>query len=207
MQCCIVSPADACCTTFNAGYLGYCDDTAIWLIQVMGESIHWLDYYAANQQPLAHYAEKLKEWRVKHGIRYTAHLLPHDAARRDAHGISYVENLAKQGIYSVRVVPRTMDIWAGINTLRELLMRSFFHLRTQQRTRNWRGVEEPGGVERLELYRSRPPGRDGAQAEMPVHDGNSHTADAARTFAEAWSHGLLYADDLKKQRPKRARMK
>ena len=29
--------------------------TAIWLVQIMGDSFHWLDHYAASQQPLAHY--------------------------------------------------------------------------------------------------------------------------------------------------------
>ncbi len=198
--------ADKTAPTFTAWDLGLSDHTAIWLIQVMGNSFHWLDYYAANQQPLAHYADKMMEWRRMHGIDFTAHLLPHDAARRDAHGVSYVENLTKLGIRHVRVVPRTTDVWSGINTLRELLLRSFFHLRTLERTRNLRGELEPGGVERLELYRSHPPGRDGARTEMPVHDGNSHTADAARTFAEAWSHDMLYNDMRQAGRNARARL-
>lgn len=79
---------------------------------------------------------------------------------------------------NVRVVPRTTDVWRGINTLRELLERSFFHARTQEKARGFCGEEEPGGVEHLELYRSRPPGVGGAIAESPVHDGHSHTADA-----------------------------
>ena len=44
------------------------------------------------------------------------HILPHDAARRDAHGISYVENMSRLGLANVRVVPRTTDVWRGINT-------------------------------------------------------------------------------------------
>ena len=103
-------------------------------------------------------------------------------------------------------VPRTTDVWRGINTLRELLERSFFHARTQERVRGVRGEEEPGGVEHLELYRSRPPGAGGSLVESPVHDGHSHTADAARTFAEAWSHGLLHGPGNDRGRGRRARM-
>lgn len=119
--------ADPDAPTFTAWDLGLSDHTAIWLVQVMGDSFHWLDHYAANQQPLAHYVEKMKEWEKAHGVAVTAHLLPHDAARRDAHGISYVENMSRLGLANVRVVPRTTDVWRGINTLRELLERSFFH--------------------------------------------------------------------------------
>ena len=198
--------ADPEAPSFTAWDLGLSDHTAIWLVQVLGDSFHWLDYYAANQQPLAHYVEKMREWENRHGVAVTAHLLPHDAARRDAHGVSYVENMGRLGLANVRVVPRTTDIWRGINTLRELLERSFFHARTQERVRNGRGEEEPGGVEHLELYRSRPPGASGAVTESPVHDGHSHTADAARTLAEAWSHGLLHGPGNDGGRSRRARM-
>lgn len=127
--------ADPDAPTFTAWDLGLSDHTAIWLVQVMGDSFHWLDHYAANQQPLAHYVEKMKEWEKAHGVAVTAHLLPHDAARRDAHGISYVENMSRLGLANVRVVPRTTDVWRGINTLRELLERSSSHARTQERVR------------------------------------------------------------------------
>lgn len=118
--------ADPDAPTFTAWDLGLSDHTAIWLVQIMGDSFHWLDHYAASQQPLAHYVEKMKDWEKNHGVAVTFHLLPHDAARRDAHGISYVENMGRLGLVNVRVVPRTTDVWRGINTLRELLERSFF---------------------------------------------------------------------------------
>lgn len=191
--------------TFTSWDLGLSDHTAIWLVQVMGDQFHWVDHYAANQEPLAHYAEQMKKWEHVYGITVAAHLLPHDAARRDAHGVSYVENMARLGLSNVRVVPRTTDIWRGINTLRELLSRSFFHARTQEKRRNMRGEEEPGGVEHLELYRSKTSGSGGVLAENPVHDSHSHTADSARTFAEAWAHDMLHGPlDLKGR--KRAKM-
>lgn len=146
----------------------------------------------------------MKEWEKAHGVAVTAHLLPHDAARRDAHGISYVENMARLGLANVRVVPRTTDVWRGINTLRELLERSFFHARTQERVRG-----------RARRRRSRRRGTSGIvqvqaagcgrfRGGEPVHDGHSHTADAARTFAEAWSHGLLHGPGNDRGRGRRA---
>lgn len=50
--------ADPDAPTFTAWDLGLSDHTAIWLVQIMGDSFHWLDHYAASQQPLAHYVEK-----------------------------------------------------------------------------------------------------------------------------------------------------
>lgn len=47
------------------------------------------------------------------------------------------------------------------------------------------------GIGSLEFYRSLPPGSNGCVREMPLHDECSHGADAARTFAEAVSHGLV----------------
>ena len=67
-------------------------------------------------------------------------------------------------------------------------------------------IKSLSGVEHLELYRSRPPGAGGSVVESPVHDGHSHTADAARTFAEAWSHGLLHGPGNDRGRGRRARM-
>lgn len=198
-------PIESDAPIFTAWDLGLSDHTAIWLVQVVGGSIHWLHFYAANQEPLAHFAEKMKQWESELGCRISAHLLPHDAARRDAHGMSYVENLAKLGIYNVRVVPRTTDIWQGINSLRELLTHSYFHARTLEKCKNHFGEEEPSGMEHLEMYHSRPPGASGVLSESPVHDVHSHAADAARTFAEAWSHHLLLQDSPK-LKPRRARM-
>lgn len=170
--------------------LGLSDHTAIWLVQSRGGQVYWLDHYAANQQPLEHYADKIREWEGRYGV-VAAHFLPHDAARRDPHGHSYVESLARQGICAVRVVPRTPDVWRGINVLRGLLSRSWFHRATLMGRVNLRGEKEPSGLACLEMYRTAPPGASGVCREAPLHDAASHSADAARTFAEAHSHGLV----------------
>jgi hypothetical protein len=41
------------------------------------------------------------------------------------------------------------------------------------------------------MYRSAPASASGAYRDTPVHDAASHSADAARMFAEALSHGLV----------------
>ena len=189
---------------YTAWDLGLSDHTAIWLIQQMGGQVYWLHHYAANQLPLEHFAAKMHEWEQSYG-RIATHFLPHDAAHRDPHGQSYVESLAQCGITAVRVVPRTPDIWRGINSLRVLLPRSWFHRNTMLERLNARGEKEPSGLTCLEMYHSAPPAAGGALHDRPVHDAFSHSADAARMFAEAHAHGMLSPLALHRS-PRLARM-
>ena len=189
---------------YTAWDLGLSDHTAIWLVQHWGGAVYWLNHYAANQLPLEHYAEKMREWERRYGP-IAAHFLPHDAAHRDPHGQSYVESLAKEGIHAVRVVPRTPDVWRGINALRGILDRSWFHRDTLLCCTNLRGEQEPSGLTCLEMYRTAPPGVSGTCREAPLHDAASHSADAARMFAEALTHGLVAPLNLHRS-PRRAKM-
>lgn len=189
---------------YTAWDLGLSDHTAIWLVQHWGGQIYWLNHYAANQLPLEHYAEKMHEWEQKYGPIAT-HFLPHDAAHRDPHGQSYVESLAKCGISAVRVVPRTPDVWRGINALRGLLSRSWFHRDTLRERLNARGEKEPSGLTCLEMYHTAPPESGGSYREAPVHDQFSHSADAARMFAEAYTHGMVTPMHMRHE-PRLARM-
>lgn len=175
---------------YTAWDLGLSDHTAIWLVQCYGGQVYWLNHYAANQLPLEHFAEHIKYWQQVYGP-VAAHFLPHDAAHRDPHGHSYVESLARCGIHSVRVVPRTPDIWRGINALRKLLERSWFHPDTLRQRMNPAGVLEPSGLTCLEMYRMAEGAEGTICRETPVHDAASHSADAARMFAEAYEHGML----------------
>lgn len=189
---------------YTAWDLGLSDHTAIWLVQYWGGSVYWLNHYAANQLPLEHYAGKMREWEQQYGT-VAAHFLPHDAAHRDPHGQSYVESLAKEGIVAVRVVPRTPDVWRGINSLRGLLAKSWFHRNTLLQRTNAKGEKEPSGLACLEMYRTAPAGANGSCREVPLHDAASHSADAARMFAEALTHGLA-APVVQRLAPRRARM-
>ncbi len=184
--------------------LGLSDHTAIWLIQIVGGEIYWLDHYSANQQGIDHFVHHIKKWEEMYGS-IEEHFLPHDAAHRDPHGHSYVESLARRGISSVRVVPRTPDVWRGINQLRSLLMRSWFHPNTLKNKLNHRGLEEPSGLRCLEMYRTTPPSEGGALRDTPLHDQHSHSSDAARSFAEAYAHHMVGSTHCRNKK-KTARM-
>lgn len=183
--------ADPSAPWFTFWDIGQSDYTAIWLVQFSGREILWLDWHEDNGRPAGHYAHVVRKWENAHGITIAQHFLPHDANTRDkAGGKTWVDYLKAAGIHRVTVVPVTSDIWTGINTLRELLQRSYFHSRCEA-AREKDGIEYPSGVSCLELYRKEVDVDSGRIKEMPVHDFTSHTASAARTLAEAWDRGMI----------------
>jgi hypothetical protein len=177
---------------FTSWDLGMSDYTSIWLLQPHGTELLWLDWHESEGQPASHYAGIIQKWENEYKP-ITRHFLPHDADRREiGSGLSYLDTLAKLALNNVTVVPATTDVWWGIGQLRELLARSTFHARCSRRRRSLEGGERMSGVECLEAYRRRTEaGPSGALREAPVHDHASHTADAARTFAEALARGLV----------------
>jgi len=173
--------------------IGHFDETAIWLVQPATQEVLWIDWLAESGQAASHYADRMREWERKYDRQISCHFLPHDGARKNfASGTSAVEGLIRAGIptHSIQVVPRASDVWEGINRLRELIPRSVFHVECD-RARMVRGDEVPSGLNRLESYHKKVTEFANTQHEKPVHDGSSHMADAARTFAEAEIKGML----------------
>ena len=174
--------------------LGVSDYTSIWACQFVGREIHWLDWYEAAGEPVSHFAAKMREWDAKYG-NIAMHYLPHDAGYRDKNATTYVQHLAEAGINNITVVPRTPDIWMGINKLREMLKRSLFHKSNCGTARvDLFGDEHLSGIDCLEAYRTKAVDAAGRISEQPIHDEASHSCDAARTLAEAFSRGMVGTD-------------
>jgi hypothetical protein len=53
------------------------------------------------------------------GYPYACHVLPHDAAATKTSGRSFVQELQQIGFSNIRVLPRTSDIWIGINQVQQ----------------------------------------------------------------------------------------
>lgn len=157
--------------------IGWGDTTAIWWVQFAGREIHFIDFYESAGEPCAHYARHV----LSKPYGAPSVYLPHDAAATEkGSGLSYRQQLAQAGLVRAQVVPRTPDVWIGINRLRLLLERAWFHKTHCAR-----------GIDCLEAYHKKRNAALGVFEEVPVHDWASNAADAARYAAEALESGLL----------------
>jgi hypothetical protein len=78
------------------------------------------------------------------------------------------------------VVPRTHDIWIGINRLRQILPRFTFRVPACER-----------GVEAVSNYHTARTTSTGLAVDEPVHDWASHASSALKVIAEAEAAGML----------------
>ena len=166
-----------------------------WLIQPTHKDINVLAWTADEANGAARMAELCRVWERQHGP-IAGHYLPHDAASTEkGSGKSFKAQFIEAGIpaHLVHVVPRTPDVWVGIEEVRRVLRNCWFHTRTDEEIVLDTGAKLPSGLGRLEGYRRRPVASTGAIPRDPMPDLCSHTADAFRTFAEARSVGMVRA--------------
>ena len=55
------------------------------------------------------------------GYLYGSHFLPHDVMATQKSGRTFLMELKEAGLANVKAVPRTYDVWIGINKLRGIL--------------------------------------------------------------------------------------
>lgn len=193
--------ADRTVCGFTFWDIGFSDFGCIWLLQFVGRDILVLDYISGEGEEASFYANVTKKWEDKHDIVIRRHYLPHDADTRErSSGKSYKDALIVAGLRAkeITVVPRTPDIWLGINELRSLLTRFFIHSTNcsqkffKKGEIKREGAETiPSGIDCLDFYRKREGSNNGVMYEEPVHDKFSHGASALRTMSEASRQAML----------------
>jgi hypothetical protein len=135
----------------------------VWLFQVCGRELHWIDYIEGRGKPLSHYTTLLALKAKTGGFAYRAHLLPHDVEVRElSTGHSRRHELNNLLAEPVITVPNhsTED---GITATRASLGISWFDESATRR-----------GLARLRSYRR---GKTG----MAIPDEAEDAADAFRT--------------------------
>jgi phage terminase large subunit len=153
--------------------LGWADNTSIWFAQSVGPELRLIDYYSNNLQPLQHYIQVLQG----KGYIYGTDWLPHDArAKSLATGRSVEEIMLAMG-RKVSITPN-LSIFDGINAARTIFNRCYFDESKCQQ-----------GLQNLRHYRYDIDPESKQLSGRPLHDHNSHAADAFRYFA------LSIADD------------
>tara|TARA_R110000803_G_scaffold18124_1_gene48632 strand:- start:2148 stop:3833 length:1686 start_codon:yes stop_codon:yes gene_type:complete len=176
---------------FTAWDIGVSDYTSIWLVQLAGREILWHDCFEDNGREAGYYVTKaIRQWERDFDTIIASNLLPHDANIRDkGSSRTYVSYLEEAGLENIQVVPRTPDIWIGINLGRDMLKRSIFHSRCGERKKRM-GVEYPSPLDNMEGYRTKKVEGTAIQ-ENPIHDATSHTADSFRTFCDGLDKGMV----------------
>lgn len=156
--------------------LGSPINTVTWYIQLVGTEIRIVDVDCN----LDHTATERVAHILSKGYLLGCHYLPHDAASTPTSGRSVQQELELAGLKNCRVIPRTNDVWIGINRLRQLMPRMTFRLPACEK-----------GLDSLTNYHTRRETSGGLAQDFPVHDWSSHASDALRMFAEAEAAGML----------------
>jgi phage terminase large subunit len=79
---CRVSP-DLNTSVITAWDLGMRHLQVVWLFQLAGSEVHWIDYIEGSGKALSHYTDLLQLKARTGGFHYRAHLLPHDVEVRE----------------------------------------------------------------------------------------------------------------------------
>jgi hypothetical protein len=159
--------------------LGAPSNTSVWYWQVVGREIRVIDC-DIGLLPNVETATQRVAWMMRKGYHFGKHFLPHDAGRTENSGATMHGELVKAGLENCVILPRTADIWTGINGLKGLFPSLVF-----------RRKQTLPGIEALEAYHTKEVEIGKIISSEPVHDWSSHTADAMRYMAEAVQAGFI----------------
>jgi len=180
------TPADNTALVHTAWDIGAPSQVVTWYFQNVAGELRVIDYDAGLEMtPVQRVAHMLGK-----GYPYGMHFLPHDAISTNTSGRTFLNELESAGLTNVRCVPRTYDIWIGINHLRQIFPRLAFVLPATER-----------GLDALAAYHFKPVSAGGIIKDEPVHDWSSHSADALRIMAEADLAGMLQSSPMRKAPP------
>ena len=91
--------------------LGSPINTCVWYFQVAAGEIRVIDLdMDLDLTPVERVSRMLAK-----GYLYGSHFLPHDAMATQKSGRTFLMELKETGLANVKAVPRTYDVWIGIN--------------------------------------------------------------------------------------------
>lgn len=155
--------------------LGSPINTVVWYAQVVGREIRVIDCDRGDKGTLVERVAMMKQ----KGYNFGRHYFPHDCTQTERTGATLMNEAQKLLSHCV-AVPKTHDVWYGINHTLEMFSALSF-----------RSPHCDEALSVLALYRTRREGEGALSRDEPVHDFASHTADALRTMGEAHRAGLL----------------
>jgi hypothetical protein len=156
------------------------DTTAIWFFQKIGFELRMIDYFSNSGEDIDYYIDVLKkrkdgEYPYLYGICH----LPHDGDTKSlATKHSVAETLYANGLQT-KIIRRTPDKTLSINKARRILPDCWFDR-----------VRCEKGIDGLDGYRKEWDEKLSDWKPNPLHDKNSHPADAFMTFSDGYYEEL-----------------
>jgi phage terminase large subunit len=148
--------------------LGWADATSIWFAQAVGLEYRVIDFLQMTQTAIPNIIQELQKRGYVYGIDY----LPHDAQARSLSGAGRsIEQMMRGLGRTVHVQPRS-SISDGINAVRSVFPNCWFD-----------ADKCADGLQALRHYRYKVDPESGQFSKEPLHDENSHAADAFRGLA------------------------
>ena len=161
-------PYDASKPVHTFWDIGWSDSTSIWFAQQIGYEYRLIDFVQDQQKTIPHYLQILQQRGYVYGTDY----LPHDAQSKTIiSGGRSMQQMMQEAGRKVDIVPNT-GVAEGINAARTLFNQCVFD---EQKCAD--------GLQALRRYRYDVDHETGQWSKKPLHDSNSHAADAFRYFA------------------------
>lgn len=151
--------------------LGWSDKTSIWFAQIVGFEFRVIDFMQDRHKTIGHFLHAMQS----RGYVYDTDWLPHDGASEQlaADGRS-IEAQMKAAGRKVRIVPGLSKV-IGINAARTIFPNCWFD-----------SEKTADGMQALRRYCYEIDDKTGQYSRQPLHDENSHAADAFRYMAVAF---------------------
>ena len=190
------------------------DGLSCWMGQHVHRDILWHRFYFTTGQGAVRAVAVVQEFEAELGRPIAKHFFPHDVDYRDkGYGKTYRDQLVEAGLanHKIITIPIAGDKWDGINAVRDRLPRMWFDPACERKMRDEFGEDLPSGVGCLSNYRTQPKAASGTIRPLPLHDINSHGADAMVTFGAADEQNYIDSNlehddnpDNRRRRPKEA---
>lgn len=156
--------------------LGSPKNTRVIYWQFVGREIHIIDHDTGlDLEP----QDRVGHMKAK-GYSYAGHLLPHDAAAVEKSGLNFQQQLSRAGLTDIKIIPRCVEAWTGINKMLELFPRIVINADKCE-----------GLIESLEAYHCKEERKSTHITNIIVHDWASHDSDAFRYMGEAMGANML----------------
>jgi phage terminase large subunit len=161
--------------------LGWADQTAVWILQFVGQETRLLRYFEDSQQTISYYMAKLQSF----GYTYDTIWLPHDAKAKSLGTGKSIEEIVRATGMKVQILDR-VPVNDSINAARTIFNKCYF---------DRQNTEE--GLQCLRHYRYDVDPDTKMFSAKPLHDEYSHGADAFRYIG-------LMINEPRKAQPQKA---